>query len=278
MTRAQALSLLRFALPWILERVKGDVPGHEFHGNQWTGGGGGEARPYERPIRKYELDARPSSGAKAQLFEDIRSLAEKNGFPPDRVIYQKTPYLFEVNGEQMSAAGAYLPNSEIIEIYDHGLEDPRFASTMMGHEVAHYKFAQVSEFSRMSRDELYGNEDEQATHPDRYLPDGRITTPAQIKYYPELYVTRPLSGNRESQAQFRKLREGDGVTNYSKAYWKQFEAQGGTDSNMRRNALNETLAEIAGFEASHGTTPPMSREWETYYDAFKRAYARTQGD
>lgn len=278
MTRAAALDFLRLTLPRVVSRLKGDVPGHPFHGNQYTSGGG-RVQPYSRQLTRREIDARPESWVMEQRFNKARKMAETYGFPADRVIYEKNPYNFVVDGRKMSAAGTYSPFEDVIRVYDGGLEDESFMPQMMAHEVAHYKFNQVDHYAQSTRDELAGNHDEMDAHPDRFLPDGRVTTPAQIKYYPELYVTRPLDQTRESATQFRKLREGDGVTNYSRAYWKQFEAQGGTDRLMRSNALNETLAEIAGYEARHGSLPSgMTKEWKTYYDAFKRAYNRTQGD
>lgn len=245
------------------------------HGNR--GGGASAYGNLSKPTSR-QINARPDSYVMAQNFEDAKRYAVEAGFPEERFLYEEKEYKFVVNGRQCTAAGTYTPGEQIIRMYDPGLEGASQYSlkTIVNHEVAHYKFDELEHEAQELRNEM-ADEDFEAVreaYPDRFLPDGRPTTPAQIKHYPALYVTRAIYKNPESNAHFRKLRTGDGVTPYSRDYWKQFEKQGGTDPRMRRAAINETLAEIAGYKAANGGEwpPDTTEDWKVYYDAFDRAF------
>jgi hypothetical protein len=68
-----------------------------------------------------------------------------------------------------------------------------------------------------------------------------------------------------------KFRQSDGVTNYSKEWWKNYEANPTLENRFK--AFHETLAEMASEEESTGTIPGAP-EWRHLYNEVNSHWQR----
>lgn len=204
--------------------------GHEFHGNQYTDGVSGVEHVRER----------------------IDALAQKMGFPSDRIEIRDVQRSFMVGGQLFREGGHYSPVTGRIVISNKSMTDSEVDS-LVAHEITHDAFYKV-----------YGEKGENYTND-----------------VPEQRDFRAFLKEHEGQ-----LNSQDGVTDYSKAYWKDWyevsdlrltsptvvEAARETRERRHVSAFNETLAEISALKES-GDDRRISPNWRVLHEKLFMAYA-----
>lgn len=178
-----------------------------------------------------------------------KAVAQELGFDPDKVQVGETGRTFELNGQRMNYAGAAYPDGHI-EIFPEAIQDEGAIGGIVAHEVMHERFnafqaAYDAEQRKLVLDPRPTNELMRA--------DGSLLTPALEREFPAYTAQQKVNQN------WQKMQESDGVTKYSREYWKAYEA--GTGDG--KTAVNETLAEMArvGYETG---VYPGTREWNEY--------------
>lgn len=223
-----------------------------------TGEGGG-VNPTCSPGGVGREDSSVSHAGVKIVVEDLRQKWGYHG--PVEVLDQHGPE-FEAGGVKWREGGRCWFESGRVVIHSQSagteIGDVRH---LAAHEFMHGAYALVDrkyqeEQSRASREPVT---DTKSKYKVRY--DGGVY-PQYVSEFPtmaRLHETRSLS--------MEKLKRDDGITEYSKAYWRDFEA-GKVSGNI---AIHETLAEIAGIHEATGVIHG-SKVWKDFYKSVRDEY------
>ena len=161
-------------------RFAGDVEGHDFHGNQYTGGGGTNQSP--------EIE---------RITNHLKVIATKMDFPPEKLSVVPYTREFNVGGQGFREGGHFSPSTGEITLNANSVLGRSMADseTMLAHEVMHRDFHDVSQALELEAG-----------------PPSFVDT-SDIKSADVIRDTLSEHGNQ--------LRDEDGVSAYSRAYWKQ---------------------------------------------------------
>jgi hypothetical protein len=195
----------------------------------------------------------------------VTYMANKTGAAGRATVkYGGTPYEFAVGVETFTAGGQFDPKTKEITIYDGALRDPETAGEVGAHEGQHALFDDVGR-------RLYDEETGMQASGDWDLldaygqlrPDAGVTQAEFDAKYPLYALLDPH--RRQSHILIKK----DGVSPYSRAYWKARE----DGKASYRTAENETLAEIARIRqmGPRENDSPIGKEWSAYYKAMQQA-------
>jgi len=224
------------------------------HG-RWTSGGGessyGEV--------KYPVDALGKFQNIKDLHAAAKQVAKEMGYKGK--IDAKQEHLFQLSGKTYRAAGGFNPMTKDLSLYQTGI---RAASVpgVMAHEIQHAKNDLVIGASAFSASTFYAG--------------ANFTgSPSQAKREEEKESLGRLKQYLTPEYQ-QKLRDSDGCTDYSRQYWKEFEA-GKRDVGR---AHDETLAEVSKLYSTRGeekTKEIVAKEWIDYHKAINTEYDRRTG-
>ena len=106
--------------------ILGDVEGHPFHGNQWTGGQGGKS-----PLTDSNVDI---------VKRHVEDVAHEMGLPIGIVdVVDKEPRAFTVGDQHFKEAGHYNPATGTVQINARNSYDMRMSVTkgIAAHEFSH---------------------------------------------------------------------------------------------------------------------------------------------
>jgi hypothetical protein len=173
---------------------------------------------------------------------EMAQAAQHFGFSADKMVYEQGQGpRFTIGDKEFISGGNYNPNTGVITMYGETALDPSY----LAHEIEHAKFDAVT---------------------NEY--------PAEIARLTE--HTYDSAGHRVDE-----LAKSDGVSDYSKAYWQEYEKQtpGTVGAEMaRRLAINETLAEISRLGTKGGVPLTLRQEqttpWGKLYQGVDRLYAK----
>ena len=139
---------------------------------------------------------------------------------------------------------------------------------ILAHEVQHSRW---TDFRKQQQSQFTEVTMSVRNNPDKkdwlINMDGSLRNPAnKDRLWAYELNEKYLSGNK-----FSKLRELDGVSEYSKAYWEKERKSGGSlwDTNL---AINETLAEIARIDVGAyrgGDVSSVDPLWMGFYKELK---------
>jgi hypothetical protein len=122
----------------------------------------------------------------------------------------------------------------------------------------HQKFQAALEDFQAEKKKVWGPDYEKNTYASGELRPGKEKEfPVYAEFYPVI----------EAGDVMQKLRDGDGVTNYSKMWWKEHN-DGKADVQQ---AVHETLAEMAAQHEQTGKIPGTA-VWRKLYSAVNRVY------
>jgi hypothetical protein len=212
-------------------------------------------------------------------------VANHLGFPLDKLSYSDTPHLFMLEGKQISAAGTAWRETGTIKLYPHNLVGKSDTEMVMAHEVGHIRYEAVTR-ARLAESQSQAWKDEpRNTVPhtdaagnvrmmDFIRADGTIREGAgHEKKYPVTAATEQF----QVYPMQDKLAKEDGVTEYSRAWWRAFEKTEAT----RHIAMHETFAEISALDyankkkdkpetlAKLGVKPSWRKLYTAYTKSFK---------
>lgn len=196
--------------------------------------------------------------------DEVARVAAALQFPVDRIaVVDQEPKPFEVGGRQWKEAGHYNPTTGQVQINLQGLHRDFAALTMVSaHEIAHAKWEVFySALQRESRQTMnWARTNEKA-----FRMNGDIR-PEYASAFKRMFPAHAAIADTwghgyMSQTLGQKMQSDDGFTDYSKAYWAPVSMR--TPGFSRKNylgedfyygpmtkAMNETLAEVAGWQAN----------------------------
>lgn len=183
-----------------------------------------------------------ATGRAHRVQQTAARIGAKLGVKPSRVWVSHTARTFESGGLAFTEAGVYDPSSGTITVNAHVSDD---YGAVIAHEMSHHQFWTVKRRA--------GAGDAKAQ---------RFMALAGLAISPNV---------RAVQAQLRK---DDGITPYSRAYWKS--AKPG-DFLAYQTAVDETLGELAALEFGQrdrvGTKAAHTR-WKALAKALRAAYPK----
>lgn len=193
--------------------------------------------------------------------------AKSLGISPDSIEYGGEGYAFSVGDDNFTAAGQYDPSTGKITLYKGAMTSEINTKVVTAHEVQHAKYDVVVrkgyEAERVEvMKEFQANNYENA---DNILsPSGKLRG-EYIDKYPLYNAFQPYFEGE----QFNELVDRDGITGYSKSYWKAYH-DGKVSS---RTAINETLSEVAAQKAL-GINRDIPNVWRRMYNDVNSHYKK----
>ena len=218
-------------------------------GGQWTKGGavarGGEHEENEEDLRTFE--------------QKIENIARRLDYPVQKVEASDEAHEFKLEGKVYNAAATCDLKTGGIVVYRRYVGSRGTLGTM-AHEIMHAKFQKVLD-QYVKESNALGAEPEYLTGVD--IDTGEIKDLALRNKYPTYDTFHKFLNNT------RRLSEEDGVTPYSKAYWREW-AKGNVETKI---AIHETLAEIAAEQMGRGVKVG-SKSYRELYEEVQTEYRR----
>jgi hypothetical protein len=183
---------------------------------------------------------------------EINKVADELGYPREKIIYAGEGHEFTVGGDKYIAGGTYDPVDGTIRLYSGAFPQTvagPVSKGLVAHEVAHNKWHKFLDKRQEQNREVVKRLEEEGKRGVHYSesfmrPDGKFRSRADARKYAAVAA---LDDIMQSDEQLRKM---DGVTPYSRSYWKAFENKSTTDNYYK--AVNETLAEVTRLRLNHG--------------------------
>lgn len=251
--------------PLTLEQLQAQSkasPGARYEGLAKEHGGvvSGTGRP-----ALVNINAIPSND---ELFTQDRVLKAANnlGFPPDKIVFDYAEEKFMVGGTEYTLGGRALSDGRV-QINVRGILGGDVEG-LTAHEIQHIRFASVldayaKDSEAMMKDARVGTFESGRKAQGIMRASGELFDEFK-KDYPVYTELEPFINRAAAE-----LAKDDGVTQYSRDWWK--EAAGGTAST--HSAVNETLSEIARGRAQllqTGIAP--TKVWNDYFDAVESVF------
>lgn len=157
---------------------------------------------------------------------------------------------FTLNGVELSYAGSYAPGTGVVTVFAHAILEHHVAG-IVAHEVMHDKWSYFN---------VAGNELIEALHNGdlKFGPDGSISEFTSRDKYPRF--TALTENFTEIDPQI--FADTDGVTTYSRDWWKAYKAGKAT----LYQAVNETLAEMSSLKYERQEKSPPVPDGHLYSD------------
>jgi hypothetical protein len=212
--------------------------------------------------------ARQSAEHSAAILGAGQATATLLGYDAKLVRTSNEDHTFTLTGTVRHAAGLAHLATGVITLYPERIYSAEAAVGVAAHEVAHQKYQTVLNFLNKELDAV-GEAERQATQQGRESitkPDGTL----RDQYRDQFPLTARFEKHRDSLA--RRIKT-DGVTAYSKDYWKEYEADKGIVA--LKSASHETIAEMARLEAEREKST-ASLAWRSYYRDVMKSYDEIQ--
>lgn len=209
-----------------------------------------------------------ATGAEAPMGIAVAlDVASNAGVSPDIVEYGGAGYEFSVGDDHYIAAGQFNPTTGRITLYDGAMRDEATLKSVTAHEAQHVKYHKVKDQVHQEERAAVALQMEHAKAGegewnDVMGPSGKLK-PAYADQFP-IYNRMERYYNRDAVELERK----DGITPYSKSYWKAYK-----DRKVSFDtAVNETLAEVASQKAL-GINRDIPTIWRQAHKDLNLSYA-----
>jgi hypothetical protein len=200
---------------------------------------------------EHETEMLVTSMATAQLL----------GYDPNMVVTNMGEMSFSVGSKGgFKAAGLAHLETGKIEIFPRQIPNADNAVSITAHEVAHQKFETVLNAVTAERDKVMADPETLAG----MKADGTLKPPLDAKY--PLYSRFAPFDNLT-----KEFIKDDGITNYSKDYWKAAEPDQFPQVTIKA-AMHETIAEMARRQSETGKLGEASPLWRQFYRAVMDSY------
>ncbi|MCK9570494.1 phage minor head protein [Candidatus Pacearchaeota archaeon] len=191
-------------------------------------------------------------------------------FPASKISLEAGQKPFIVGGQEYLEAGHYHPTSDQVHLrseFPWQNTDQIVAVTC--HEIQHHRWETVQRQLNIESHRLYATEG----GPSSKLKASGEVKPEFKKDYPVYTAMQKLWVSDISKKE--KLASDDGVTEYSKSYWKDWEDHKHEPYSSTKFdlAVNETLAEMAKVQ-SQTAEIPGTKLWQRLYKSVNSAYAK----
>lgn len=233
--------------------------------------GGGSGSSSDQIANAPARAPRGRIGGKVESWDvtaQVDEVAKAWGYPKDKIAWKDGPgHEFEVNGEKMTAAGYCDLKSGKVTIYTEALtegnDDP---IELAAHEIMHGVYEHVSRQYEIEQTKAFSL----ASKKDDVLDENMKLTDKYHDQFPVLAAMQDSFSVYDDS--YDKFAKEDGVTDYSKQWWK--EQKGGNATTHM--AIHETLAEIAAHEARTGKVVGRPH-YKKAYESVKKAWVSGGG-
>jgi len=170
-------------------------------------------------------------------------------FDPHRIKVEKGNRKMTVNGKLMDSAGTADLRTGKITLWERYVGP--HTTDVLAHEIMHQKFELVRQLYELDREAM-----QKDSRKGVFSATGGVGAKYVDDYPTAAYLHPFLSKTKE-------LREGDGVTDYSRLYWDALKkGEGNYDI-----AMHETLAEISKLHWIAGAPVVATPAWKNLYHA-----------
>ena len=278
--------------PSKLKKYSPDQP-RDDHG-RFGSDGGTSTNEEPRFKRPEDFDQKFYDKQRDEIALRGEMVARKLGFPTDKIAYNANPPpTFSLNGKTIEYAGAANLKTGEITIYTRNTPNAQAMDSVMSHEIGHQMYQPVvdefhneleraKDHERIPRSDDVGN----IRMMDLMTPDGRMRTngvdPKLASQLKESFPVWSTVGEVDNASTSQELADKDGISDYSREWWKA--ANAGTAT--RHQAMHETMAEInrVVYESKRGSGKMWDSEeakqvapvWRRYYRAYAKAFADMQ--
>ena len=219
--------------------------------------------------------------AHAQMvFGMANSVAKDLGFDPEKIIMAAPDekYPFDLNGRKYTAAGlAYTQSSDpvlqgSIKLFPAQMWDEKAVQGVTAHEIEHIKYQRAINRASIERSMMMADPGPAPNPEGKYWWEKKGGTEAMMKAdgtLREPYDTKYPIYNLMEQMNIpgtEVFEKGDGVSEYSVEYWKQWKSDPFNSARLR-SAFHETLAEMAKARYLTGKFPDHLGATQTEKDA-----------
>ena len=196
----------------------------------------------------------------------VENIVRKIGFPVEKVhAIDEQGFAFEVNGEMYRAGAQYDPRTGEITIWDTDSKSDQQLEGILAHEIQHSRWdTYKNEYQRQFIEVQKSVRDSDNKEDWLIRGDGSLRNPKDNKKYWAYDIHESFLTQRQ---RWERLRKTDGISAYSKSYWKQAEKSGSAWDYDR--AIDETLAEIARIKTGHarpGDKKAIRPIWASLYN------------
>jgi hypothetical protein len=236
-------------------------------------------------VSKVSAARQARSEAIKSVEERVTKLAREHGFQGKVEVVDQPPRWFDVGAQSFQEAAHYQPRDRSIQVNGRVVGDQELPG-LMAHEAMHDKWHRVLQEQEREHKEISDIWNTAATGDPRDDPWKRLfrasgeprdaAAASEIekrwpvsamfaKTWGDSYIGTP-SGRSDSRARMEAY---DGVTDYSKAYWK-------SDRNYDTK-INETLAEISRLDQEGNLRRgrvKLSPQWSELYKGINENYDR----
>jgi hypothetical protein len=197
----------------------------------------------------------------AEILGAAKATGKLLGYDPKLIKVNDGNSPFTLGGVQRQAAGLAHLTTGVIEIFPKHVYSIENAVPITAHEIGHQKFQTVLNALKAERADASKLE---AAELDR----GNAITNPDGTLKPEYRDLFPLVARFEKHVATLDARiAADGVSSYSKDWWKEYQAHVASV----QSAVHETIAEMA-YAVANGDKLPGSPQWKSYYNDIMKTY------
>ena len=222
---------------------------------------------------KAEKEAQLEVARRNETATRARVTAAQLDFDPNLVRISDEEKTFSLGGKDRYYAGSYTRGDNAVVIYSkHATLG--FVPSATAHEIGHRKFDALRARIRDERDDIMKEPGPPPDPQGKYWwqqrggkdavmsPDGTLKAPYDKKY-PYYQAWQKIA-----ELNYEKMREEDGVSDYSKEYWKGY-MHGDVPID---SAFHETIAEMSRLKFESGK-PQGSKNWNALFKLMEDHWA-----
>jgi hypothetical protein len=262
--RAERVEATEFA-----DDETGNLAAYEQAGFNKDGDASGGIQKFIIGAKITEEEKRKTERASAEHFAAIlgasKASAKLLGYDPNLVEVSDKPHAFTIGSEtqQRYAAGVAHLDTGVITIFPQQVSSAETAVSVMAHEIAHQKYETVLKALKFERDLVLADTSVEMN------PDGTLKPPYDAQY--------PIYSRFQPHLDRLDIRiNSDGVTDYSRDWWKAATEGGMGSPGQIKSAHHETIAEMARLLTDTGKLPGHPA-WRSYYRDIDKTYNELKG-
>lgn len=226
-------------------------------------------RESQETVKRPEKPEPKPRSTRERLEKTIDDVAKELDYDRANISWAKGEKKFKLGGKEYNYAGAAYLQTGKIELWENQLHEGSVGG-VTAHEIEHQKYQAYENAREAERAQLMKELEPYATLPHRehpMKPDGSLRE-GWAERFPLYQKHHELT---ELNNAWMKLKTSDGVTEYSRNWWKEAEAGNAQFSS----AFHETLAEMARVKHQGGQLPGAP-VWKALFKAVDEHWAKAR--
>jgi hypothetical protein len=233
------------------------------------------AEDYVEQLDRMDAELKPAT--EAVLREMTDTVGKTMGVDPKRVFFPGGHPTAKVGDKSFNVGGFAYRQTGRIELFN--VERPGMATAeTLAHEMMHVKFESVRQKrNRQYKDwiEASKKDDPKADPRAQLMTKAGYMTDKAKKQYPLLAAWEEVM---EAPDQWKRMIDDDGITEYSREWWKAFN----DEKANRDQAIHETFAEMAKLDLEGSLDRLLwfknSTTWKPLYELINKYYVASEDD